>query len=177
MQKSYCLLYVQIKYVSMLFYSKYIPVCTVYTRACVMQVQYMCDCMYVRGCSSLRIVVCLHRFYVESCDCHLHHSLQIMSPLQMVTLGGLVGRKEWNTPFIHCLYSIIHTHKLATWTCKAIQSCNMYVHASSLANVELYSMFFSLVINSSSLNTALFVTMSWQCFPCRHSCWWGQCCT
>ena len=31
---------------------------------------------------------------VESCDSHLHHSLQLMSPHQVVTFVGLVGGKE-----------------------------------------------------------------------------------
>ena len=31
---------------------------------------------------------------VESCNSHLHHSLQLVSPHQVVTLEGLVGGKE-----------------------------------------------------------------------------------
>ena len=31
---------------------------------------------------------------VESCDGHLHHSLQLMAPHQMGALEGLVGGKE-----------------------------------------------------------------------------------
>ena len=31
---------------------------------------------------------------VESCASHLHHSLQMVSPHQVVTLEGLVGGKE-----------------------------------------------------------------------------------
>ena len=31
---------------------------------------------------------------VESCDSHLHHSLQLVSPHQVVTLEGLVGGKK-----------------------------------------------------------------------------------
>ena len=31
---------------------------------------------------------------VETCDSHLHHSLQLVAPHQVVTLEGLVGGKE-----------------------------------------------------------------------------------
>ena len=49
---------------------------------------------------------------VESCDSHLHHSLQLMAPHQVVTLEGLVGGKEMKR--MYCLYSIIHSQVVAT---------------------------------------------------------------
>ena len=58
----------------------------------------MCECMYVCGCSCLRLVLSLGSMqelvHVESCDSHLHHSLQMVTPHQMVTSEGLVGGKE-----------------------------------------------------------------------------------
>ena len=111
-------------------------------------------------------VVCVRLFLLKACCMyplvhsvlwshvsHLHHSLQLMAPHQVVTLEGLVEGKEWNTSCMYCLYSIIHTLKLATWAGKAFQLCTTCIHAS-FTIVKLSSMCISLVINSSSRNTA-----------------------
>ena len=37
---------------------------------------------------------------VESCDSHLHHSLQLVSPHQVASLEGLVGSKA------HLMYAL-----------------------------------------------------------------------
>ena len=64
---------------------------------------YVCVCVYVRMrlllllqlvaflCSTQAFIA---QCVVESCASHLHHSLQLMAPHQVVTLEGLEGGKE-----------------------------------------------------------------------------------
>ena len=60
--------------------------CTVYVRVC-------CKCEAVPPQSLLHVHLSA-QCVVESCDSHLHHSQQLLSPHQVVTLEGLVGGKE-----------------------------------------------------------------------------------
>ncbi len=62
---------------------------------------YVCVSVCMRLLLLLQLVACLcstqafiAQCVVESCASHLHHSLQLVAPHQVVTLEGLEGGKE-----------------------------------------------------------------------------------
>ena len=51
---------------------------------------------------------------VESCASHFHHSLQMVTPHQVVTLEGLVYRREGMKHLMHvsCMYCLYSTMRI-----------------------------------------------------------------
>ena len=101
----FCLVYAEVplpNYVSMLYTESITYIYNNdtyrYRHTCIV---YVCVSVCMRLLLLLQLVACLcstqafiAQCVVESCASHLHHSLQLMAPHQVVTLEGLEGGKE-----------------------------------------------------------------------------------